>query len=167
MANEKDLGKELLKRNGIEAGEVFRDTLREVAALLARDRIARDKARARRATWVAILSFAAVVVLYFRRALVVYTVGQMHHVLLLFLSDTFERFGICLLVDEPARFRIPLDPAVCFWVMNLRSVSNRSMTVPISRRRIFRHFIFPLSSAYSAGNVCESLRRLTWSRYHR
>lgn len=67
----------------------------------------------------------------------------MQHVLLLFLADTFERSGICLLVDEPSRIRIPLDPAVCFWVMNLRSVSNRPMTVPITRWWIFRHFLPP------------------------
>jgi hypothetical protein len=67
MRDEKDLGKELLKRNGIEPAEEFRETLREVAALLARDRMARDRARARRATWVAVLSLLVVVVLYFGR----------------------------------------------------------------------------------------------------
>jgi len=67
MTDEKDLGKELLRQNGIEPAKEFRETLREVAALLARDRMARDRARARRATWLAILSLVVVVVLYFGR----------------------------------------------------------------------------------------------------
>jgi hypothetical protein len=67
MRDERELGKELLKRNGIGPAEEFRETLREVAALLARERMARERARARRATWLAILSLAAVAVLHFGR----------------------------------------------------------------------------------------------------
>jgi hypothetical protein len=67
MTDEKDLGKALLKRNGIEEGKEFRDSLREVAAVTERDRIARDKARARRATIVAVVSIAVLMVMYFGR----------------------------------------------------------------------------------------------------
>lgn len=69
---------------------------------------------------------------------------------LLFLPHTLEWLVVSFLVDELARVSISFDPAVSFWIVRLGSISDSTLTVPVSLWRISGHdrFLLPFAKSF-------------------
>jgi hypothetical protein len=69
---------------------------------------------------------------------------------LLFLTHTLEWLVVSFLVDELASVSISFDPVVSFWIVRLRSISDSTLTVPVSLWRICGHgrFLLPFAKSF-------------------
>jgi len=57
----------------------------------------------------------------------------------MFSANAFEGLIICFLIHKPTIIAITFNPAIIVWVMNLRPIFYRAITMTIALRGIRRH----------------------------
>ena len=136
MTDERELGKELLKRNGIEPGELPENGRRELRRM-----VERDKKRAERMKWATVVAWSLLALLYILAGVLPRILG------ILGVAPMFVTFA-----GEPHPWTVVLlfPIVVLFWVAVACTISFLIRSRSVSQREI----------QASLADIAEQLRQL-------